>query len=56
MPFSQKGFDQLRNHQEYVKMRDPGEETLVSEEFLEVITWFKNSFIRCNDRATLAKT
>ncbi|EPQ50501.1 hypothetical protein GLOTRDRAFT_133874 [Gloeophyllum trabeum ATCC 11539] len=35
MSFSQKGIDQLRNHQEYVKMRDPDEETLVSEGFLE---------------------
>ncbi|EPQ50543.1 hypothetical protein GLOTRDRAFT_50525, partial [Gloeophyllum trabeum ATCC 11539] len=72
MSFSQKGIDQLRNYQEHMKMRDPDGEFLVSEGFLDVrcfrvgscrslafstaLTWFKDSFVRCNDRATLVKT
>ncbi|KDQ51690.1 hypothetical protein JAAARDRAFT_40928 [Jaapia argillacea MUCL 33604] len=56
MAFSQKGIDQLRNHQEHVKMRDPDGEFLVSEGFHDALVWFKDRFIKCNDRATLVKT
>ncbi|KZT25995.1 kinase-like protein [Neolentinus lepideus HHB14362 ss-1] len=56
MSFSQKGIDQLRTYQEHMKMRDPDGEFLVSEGFLDALSWFKEGFIRCNDRVTLVKT
>jgi serine/threonine-protein kinase ULK/ATG1 len=56
MSFSQKGIDKLRNHQEHMKMRHPDGEFLVSEGFDDALAWFKEHFIKCNDRAALVKT
>ncbi|KII91572.1 hypothetical protein PLICRDRAFT_156776 [Plicaturopsis crispa FD-325 SS-3] len=56
MSFSQKGIDRLRNHQEHVKMRHPDGEFIVSEGFDDALTWFREHFIKCNDRAALVKT
>ncbi|KAH8827130.1 other/ULK/ULK protein kinase [Flagelloscypha sp. PMI_526] len=56
MSFSQKGIDKLRNHQEHMKMRHPDEDFIVSEGFDDALGWFKDHFIKCNERATLVKT
>ncbi|KAF8665052.1 hypothetical protein AX16_000664 [Volvariella volvacea WC 439] len=56
MSFSQKGIDKLRNYQEHLKMRHPDGDYVVSEGFLEALTWFKDHFIKCSDRAELVKT
>lgn len=56
MSFSQKGIDKLRNHQEHMKMRHPDGEFLVIEGFDDALAWFKEHFIKCNDRAALVKT
>ncbi|KAF8893084.1 other/ULK/ULK protein kinase [Infundibulicybe gibba] len=56
MSFSQKGIDKLRNHQEHMKMRHPDGDFVVSEGFDDALTWFKDHFIKCNDRAALVKT
>ncbi|EGO01284.1 hypothetical protein SERLA73DRAFT_179431 [Serpula lacrymans var. lacrymans S7.3] len=56
MSFSQKGIDRLRNHQEHMRMRHPDGEFVVSEGFDDALTWFKDHFIKCNDRAALVKT
>ncbi|KAG5644471.1 hypothetical protein DXG03_008295 [Asterophora parasitica] len=56
MSFSQKGINKLRNHQEHMKMRHPDGDFVVSEGFDAALTWFKDHFIKCNDRAALVKT
>ncbi|TDL27928.1 kinase-like protein [Rickenella mellea] len=56
MAFSQKGIDRLRVHHEGVKMRDPDGVLVVSDGFDEALSWFKEHFIKCNDRAALVKT
>ncbi|KAI0772765.1 Pkinase-domain-containing protein [Trametes elegans] len=56
MSFAQKGIDKLRNHHEHLQMRDPDGELEVSEGFDEALTWFKEHFIKCHDRAALVKT
>ncbi|ESK91728.1 other ulk ulk protein kinase [Moniliophthora roreri MCA 2997] len=56
MSFSQKGVDVLRNYQEHMKMRHPDGDFVVSEGFDNALTWFKDHFIKCNDRAALVKT
>ncbi|GLB39603.1 putative protein with domain of unknown function (DUF3543) [Lyophyllum shimeji] len=56
MSFSQKGIDKLRNHQEHMKMRHPDGNFVVSEGFDDALSWFKEHFIKCNDRAALVKT
>ncbi|KAI0089392.1 kinase-like protein [Irpex rosettiformis] len=56
MSFAQKGIDKLRNHHEHMQMRDPDGEYEVSEGFDEALTWFKEQFIKCHDRAALVKT
>ncbi|RDB17199.1 Serine/threonine-protein kinase ATG1 [Hypsizygus marmoreus] len=56
MSFSQKGIDKLRNHQEHMKMRYPDGDFIVSEGFDDALSWFKDHFIKCNDRAALVKT
>ncbi|KAF8064901.1 other/ULK/ULK protein kinase [Lyophyllum atratum] len=56
MSFSQKGIDKLRNHQEHMKMRHPDGDFVVSEGFDDALSWFKEHFIKCNDRAALVKT
>ncbi|KAJ7291463.1 other/ULK/ULK protein kinase [Mycena rebaudengoi] len=56
MSFSQKGIDKLRNHQEHMKMRHPDGDFVVSEGFDDALTWFREHFIKCNDRAALVKT
>lgn len=56
MSFSQKGIDKLRNHQEHMKMRHPDGDFVVSEGFDDALSWFKDHFIKCNDRAALVKT
>ncbi|TFK28311.1 other/ULK/ULK protein kinase [Coprinopsis marcescibilis] len=56
MSFSQKGIDKLRNFQEHMHMRHPDGDFVVSEGFDDALTWFKDHFIKCNDRAELVKT
>ncbi|KAF9233822.1 kinase-like protein [Melanogaster broomeanus] len=56
MSFSQKGIDRLRNYQEHLRMRHPDGEFTVSEGFDDALAWFKDQFIKCNDRAALVKT
>ncbi|KAJ7278904.1 hypothetical protein C8J57DRAFT_1434148 [Mycena rebaudengoi] len=56
MSFSQKGIDKLRNHQEHMRMRHPDDDFVVSEGFDDALTWFREHFIKCNDRAALVKT
>ncbi|KIK96084.1 hypothetical protein PAXRUDRAFT_826357 [Paxillus rubicundulus Ve08.2h10] len=56
MSFSQKGIDRLRNYQEHLRMRHPDGEFIVSEGFDDALAWFKEQFIKCNDRAALVKT
>ncbi|KAI0752666.1 kinase-like protein [Daedaleopsis nitida] len=56
MSFSQKGIDRLRNFHEHLQMRDPEGELEVSEGFDEALSWFKDHFIKCHDRAALVKT
>ncbi|TBU37053.1 kinase-like protein [Dichomitus squalens] len=56
MSFSQKGIDKLRNYHEHLQMRDPDGELEVSEGFDEALSWFKEHFIKCHDRAALVKT
>ncbi|PFH50830.1 hypothetical protein AMATHDRAFT_60295 [Amanita thiersii Skay4041] len=56
MSFSQKGIDKLRHYQEHLKMRHPDGDFVVSEGFHIALTWFKEHFIKCNDRAELVKT
>ncbi|KAH0578736.1 hypothetical protein H2248_003861 [Termitomyces sp. 'cryptogamus'] len=56
MSFSQKGINRLRNHQEHMKMRYPEGGWVCSEGFDDALGWFKDHFIKCNDRAALVKT
>lgn len=56
MSFSQKGIDKLRNFQEHLRMRHPDGEFEVSEGFDDALSWFKEHFIKCSDRAALVKT
>jgi len=46
----------LRVHQEGMKMRDPEGRLEVSEGFDDALTWFKEHFLKCSDRAALVKT
>ncbi|KAJ4490043.1 other/ULK/ULK protein kinase [Lentinula aciculospora] len=56
MSFSQKGIDNLRNYQEHMNMRYPDGDFVVSEGFDDALSWFKDHFIKCNDRVALVKT
>jgi len=56
MQFSQKGIDELRKYQEHTEMWHPEGDFVVSDGFDEALSWFKDHFIRCNDRAALVKT
>lgn len=72
MSFSQKGIDKLRNFQEHMKMRHPDGNFVVSDGFDDgktipglssatdgvgiALSWFKDHFMKCNDRAALVKT
>ncbi|KAL0573419.1 Serine/threonine-protein kinase [Marasmius crinis-equi] len=56
MSFSQKGVNVLRNYQEHMKMRHPDGDFVVSEGFDDALKWFKEHFIKCNERAALVKT
>lgn len=56
MTFAQTGIDKLRNYYEHMQMRDPDGELEMSEGFDEALTWFKEHFIKCHDRAALVKT
>ncbi|KAJ4486842.1 kinase-like domain-containing protein [Lentinula lateritia] len=56
MSFSQKGIDKLRNYQEHMSMRHPDGDFMFSEGFDDALSWFKDHFIKCNDRAALVKT
>ncbi|TFK32395.1 other/ULK/ULK protein kinase [Crucibulum laeve] len=56
MSFSQKGIDKLRNFQEHMKMRYPDGDFVVSEGFDDALCWFKDNFIKCNERASLVKS
>ncbi|CAA7263301.1 unnamed protein product [Cyclocybe aegerita] len=55
MSFSQKGIDKLRNFQEHMHMRHPDGDFVVSEGFDDALNWFKDHFMKCNDRAELVK-
>ncbi|KAF8510253.1 hypothetical protein JB92DRAFT_2831636 [Gautieria morchelliformis] len=56
MGFSQKGIDALKRYQADFEMRFPGEDVGASDGFDDALIWFKNNFIKCNDRAALVKT
>ncbi|KAN0114315.1 Protein kinase-like domain containing protein [Russula decolorans] len=56
MQFSQEGIDELRKYQEHMEMRHPEGDFMLSDGFDEALTWFKDHFLRCNDRAALVKT
>jgi serine/threonine-protein kinase ULK/ATG1 len=56
MSFSQKGIDRLRNFQEHLRMRHPDGEFEVSEGFDDALSWFKERFVKCSERAVLVKT
>ncbi|KAF8558554.1 kinase-like protein [Imleria badia] len=56
MSFSQRGIDKLRNYQEHLRMRYPDGDFVVSVGFDDALAWFKEQFIKCNDRAALVKT
>jgi len=56
MQFSQKGIDELRKYQEHMEMRYPDGDFILSDGFDEALSWFKDHFLRCNDRAALVKT
>ncbi|KAI0708695.1 kinase-like protein [Earliella scabrosa] len=56
MSLLQKGIDKLRNYYEHLQMRDPEGEMEVSEGFDEALSWYKDHFIKCHDRAALVKT
>lgn len=56
MAFSQKGIEELRRYQEHMEMRHPEEDFVVSEGFDDALTWFKDHFLKCNDRVALVKT
>lgn len=56
MSFSQKGIDKLADFQEHMKMKHPDGKFVVSEGFGDALTWFKEHFLKCNDRASLVKT
>ncbi|CAK5278630.1 unnamed protein product [Mycena citricolor] len=55
MEFCQRGINQLRNHQEHMKMRHPEEDFVVSEGFDDALTWFKDQFVKCYERTTMVK-
>jgi len=56
MQFSQKGIDELRKYQEHMEMRYPDGDFVLSDGFDEALSWFKDHFLRCNDRTALVKT
>ncbi|KAF9042747.1 kinase-like protein [Hymenopellis radicata] len=56
MNFSQKGINKLRQHQESMKEINPEGEFVVSEGFDDALSWFKDHFLKCNERAMLVKT
>lgn len=56
MSFSQKGINKLGNFQEHMKMCHPDGNFVVSDGFDDALCWFKDHFIKCNDRAALVKT
>ncbi|TFY79857.1 hypothetical protein EWM64_g4154 [Hericium alpestre] len=55
MSFAQKGIEELRRFQEHTEMRNPGG-FVMSRGFDDALSWFKDHFITCNDRAALVKT
>ncbi|KAL1686897.1 hypothetical protein GGG16DRAFT_96438 [Schizophyllum commune] len=56
MSFSQKGIDELRRHQEHMLMRHPDGDYVVSEGFDDALSWFRDHFLKCHERATLVKS
>jgi serine/threonine-protein kinase ULK/ATG1 len=56
MSFAQKGIDKLRSYQEHMAMKHPDTDFVASEGFDDALAWFKERFIKCNDRAALVKT
>ncbi|KAK7042547.1 Serine/threonine-protein kinase ATG1 [Favolaschia claudopus] len=56
MSFCQKGINNLRNHQEHMRMKHPEGDFVVSEGFDDAQTWFTGQFVKCYERATLVKT
>ncbi|TCD65717.1 Serine/threonine-protein kinase [Steccherinum ochraceum] len=55
MEFSQKGIDKLKTFHDEMQRLDPDGEWEVSEGFDEALTWFKDHFIKCHDRAAQVK-
>jgi len=53
MSFVQRGIDKLVAYRQQLIADGDGN---VSDGFRDALTWFKEQFIRCNDRATLVKT
>ncbi|KAJ6625105.1 kinase-like domain-containing protein [Mycena sp. CBHHK59/15] len=56
MSFAQKGINKLRNYQEHMGMKHPDEPFVVSKGFNDALSWFREQFMKCNDRAVLVKT
>lgn len=56
MSFSQKGINMLREFQEHMSMKYPDGSYVVSEGFDDALNWFKEHFLKCNERASLVKT
>ncbi|KZS96920.1 other/ULK/ULK protein kinase [Sistotremastrum niveocremeum HHB9708] len=56
MSFSQRGIDVLRAYQNKLKAKDPDGNFTVSEGFDDALVWFRDHFIKCNERVTLVKT
>ncbi|KAJ3573102.1 hypothetical protein NP233_g2644 [Leucocoprinus birnbaumii] len=56
MSFSQKGINMLRDFQEHMSMKYPEGDYVVSEGFDDALNWFKDHFLKCNERASLVKT
>ncbi|EKM78280.1 hypothetical protein AGABI1DRAFT_121407 [Agaricus bisporus var. burnettii JB137-S8] len=56
MSFSQKGINMLKQFQEHMGMKYPEDDYVVSEGFDDALNWFKEHFMKCNERAALVKT
>ncbi|KAI0318208.1 kinase-like protein [Amylostereum chailletii] len=56
MSFSQKGLDELRKYQEHWTMRHPDEDFAGGEGFDDALDWFRDHFMKCNNRTALVKT
>ncbi|KAH8102200.1 kinase-like protein [Cristinia sonorae] len=55
MEFSQKGINKLKEFHDEMQRRDPDGELEDSEGFDDALTWFKDRFIKCHERAAQVK-